>query len=261
MQEALGILEKASNSCVLQPTVAILCGDVSLEQDNADACCQLRKGGAMPDVFTQWHTQTSGAALSGDVAFDRGCESIHFDVAIGRSYENRGIRNDCHDFFALSLAIPMADGGASQHSGARESGAPQPAANLRLRRKTTVTPGVRKPAFNKQSQRPAWFPGIFRALSAKERACVASFAGAFRKAAAMDFYITKYQGKPMETLTPLFQCMTDGVIRLERQEEVEEAEAEEAEAETDGDPAPKKRKTKEDVIRRARRLTLSLIHI
>ena len=60
----------------------------------------------------------------------------------------------------------------------------------------------------------------------------------------------------MESMTPLFQCMTDGVKRLERQEEVEKAEAEEAKAVTDGEPAPKQRKTKEDVVRRARRLTI-----
>ena len=52
-----------------------------------------------------------------------------------------------------------------------------------------------------------------------------SFAGSFRKAASMDFYITKYQGKPMESLTPLFKSMTEGVIRLERQEAAEQAEA------------------------------------
>ena len=44
----------------------------------------------------------------------------------------------------------------------------------------------------------------------------------------MDFYITKYQCKAMEALTPLFKCMTDGVHRLERQEEQEEVEAERA---------------------------------
>ena len=38
----------------------------------------------------------------------------------------------------------------------------------------------------------------------------------------MDFYITKYQCKAMEALTPLFKCMTDGANRLERQEEQEE---------------------------------------
>ena len=56
--------------------------------------------------------------------------------------------------------------------------------------------------------------------------------------------------------------MTDGVIRLERQEEVEEAEAESSRMalanETGGEPAPKQRKTREDVLRRARRLTIRL---
>ena len=78
----------------------------------------------------------------------------------------------------------------------------------------------------------------------------------------MDFYITKYQGKPMESLTPLFQSMTDGVHRLERQEEQEEAEAESARKaaadETGLEPARKQQKTMEDIARRARRLTIRL---
>ena len=48
-----------------------------------------------------------------------------------------------------------------------------------------------------------------------------SFSAAFRKAYAMDFYITKYQGKMMESLTPLFQTMTTGMQRLEQQEKEE----------------------------------------
>ena len=44
----------------------------------------------------------------------------------------------------------------------------------------------------------------------------------------MDFYITKYQGKPMESLMSPSQCMTDGVHRLERKEQEDEAEVENA---------------------------------
>ena len=95
VKEALEIMDTASNSCVVQPTVAILCGDVNLMQDDADACCQLRSGG--PDLLTQWHTQTSSAGLSGDVAFVRGCDSQAFDVTIGQSYPDRGMRKDCHE--------------------------------------------------------------------------------------------------------------------------------------------------------------------
>ena len=44
----------------------------------------------------------------------------------------------------------------------------------------------------------------------------------------MDFYITKSQGKPMESLTPLFKSLTQGIHRLEREEADEEKAAEEA---------------------------------
>jgi hypothetical protein len=46
---------------------------------------------------------------------------------------------------------------------------------------------------------------------------VDSFAAAFQKQYAMDFYMTKYQGKQMKALTPLLQSMAGGVHRLEEQ--------------------------------------------
>ena len=42
----------------------------------------------------------------------------------------------------------------------------------------------------------------------------------------MDYYITKYQGKMMESMTPFFQSLLGGMQRLEqqaRQEQEEEA--------------------------------------
>ena len=62
-------------------------------------------------------------------------------------------------------------------------------------------------------------------MSDAEWASIAGFGASFQKAAAMDFYITKYQGKPMESLTPLFMAMTDGIHRLEQQEQEEEQKA------------------------------------
>jgi hypothetical protein len=100
-------------------------------------------------------------------------------------------------------------------------------------------------------------------LPKTERACIKGFAASFQKAAAMDFYITKYQGKLMEALTPLFLTMTSGIHRLEKQEEQEEAEAEAARKtapDQDGavQHARKQRKTLEDLTRRARRVTIRL---
>ena len=81
----------------------------------------------------------------------------------------------------------------------------------------------------------------------------------------MDFYITKYQGKPMEALTPLFRAMTDGIHRLSKQEAQEEQEAEAARKEAEAahpdgaiQPVRKHRKTVEALTRRARRVTIRL---
>ena len=54
----------------------------------------------------------------------------------------------------------------------------------------------------------------------------------------MDYYITKYQGKMMQSMTPLFAAMTQGIRKLEEQEE-------QAEQLADKDPAEEPaRKTK-----------------
>ena len=52
----------------------------------------------------------------------------------------------------------------------------------------------------------------------------------FRKMHAMDYYITKYQGKMMQSMTPLFAAMTQGIRKLEEQEQ-------QAEQLADKDPA------------------------
>ena len=44
----------------------------------------------------------------------------------------------------------------------------------------------------------------------------------------MDCYITKYQGKPMQSLAPLFMTMLSGIHRLEEQEKQEQHEADAA---------------------------------
>lgn len=78
----------------------------------------------------------------------------------------------------------------------------------------------------------------------------------------MDFYITKYQGKMMTSLTPLFQTMTSGIHRLEEQEK-EEAEKsrvalEESIAQGHQCLPAKQRKTQADAAARARRVCVRL---
>ena len=82
-----------------------LTGDTNLSSTLADTVVQPEHG--EPDVLKDWHTETSTAALSGDVAFIKGAPSEAFEIGIGRSYPNRGIRQDMHDCFGFKLRIPL----------------------------------------------------------------------------------------------------------------------------------------------------------
>jgi hypothetical protein len=174
-----------------------------------------------------------------------------------------------------ATATPPASRGVLQPAavaGADEAAPePLPKQKKRLTKKTPdlhrrKTPDLyRRPALvRKLGDCPAWFPSA-GTLSIAERVCIKGFAASFQKAAAMDFYITKYQSKPMEILTPLLMPMTGEIHRLEKQEEQEEAEAQagrQAAANQDGDasqPAKKKpRKTLKELQRRARRVTIRI---
>ena len=61
----------------------------------------------------------------------------------------------------------------------------------------------------------------------------------------------------MESLTPLFTNLTEGVHRLERQEAEEEAAEEQARI-SSMEPARKQRKTRGDLARTCRRFTIRL---
>ena len=99
-----------------------------------------------------------------------------------------------------------------------------------------------------------WLSGCdFQHIAADVGPMLENFAAAFRKAFAIDFYITKYQGKMMQSLTPLFQTMTEGLHRLAEEEKAEDAKAEEDRLQN---AQAKRRKTNADVKYRARRVTI-----
>jgi len=80
---------------------------VNLDKSACDTIVQKQAGD--PSVATQWQVMTSNAALSGDVLFIKGAFGEALNVSVGASYEDRGIRRDCHDFFGVTLSIPMFD--------------------------------------------------------------------------------------------------------------------------------------------------------
>jgi hypothetical protein len=108
----------------------------------------------------------------------------------------------------------------------------------------------------KQKRGVKWLYGCDASkLDSKE---LLSFSAAFRKAYAMDFYITKYQGKMMESLTPLFQTMATGVQRLEQQEKEEAEKALLSLPDDTSQGALKKRRTQAEESARARRVCVRL---
>ena len=70
---------------------------------------------------------------------------------------------------------------------------------------------------------------------------------------AMDYYITKNQGKMMQSMTPLFAAMTQGIRKLEEQEE-------QAEQLADEDPAEEPARTKTKNKRRSAKAGAAEVH-
>ncbi len=144
--------------------------------------------------------------------------------------------------------------------------ASEPAPRRRLTKKTAPkkTSGAIKAVVLRRCNNGGkkWLYGC-GSLQPEDAAVVESFQAAFQKAFSMDFYITKYQGKMMESMTPLFQAMLGGMHRLEQQEkEEQEEETRRALAEADADDEEhsraKRRRTGEDLARRARRVCIRL---
>ena len=80
---------------------------MNLDKATGDSLLQTEFGD--PSLETKWQVMTSNAALSGDVLFIKGAFGEALNVSVGASYEDRGIRRDCHDFFGVALSIPMSD--------------------------------------------------------------------------------------------------------------------------------------------------------
>ena len=151
------MLEQRADSGVVQPTVCVLTGDVNLSKNVATALVQPDVG--EPDLLKHWHTEASNAAKSGDVAFVKGTASKAWDVSIGASYEDRGMRKDSHDFFGMTLNVPLVqvpsspmlppmpttniptEPGKAEHSASASSGAPQIAFTIDLKEDWAIDEG------------------------------------------------------------------------------------------------------------------------
>ena len=103
VREAMLKMEELEHSGAFQPAALVLVGDPNLAGDNAQQCTQAAHDTENP-VLQMWHIQSSNNELGGDVLFCKGGASTPFDVPIGASYQDRGMRNDSHDCFAIALS-------------------------------------------------------------------------------------------------------------------------------------------------------------
>ena len=96
----------------LRKSVNILLGDFNLTAEQTNKICQGVEG--VPNYDAQWHCQAANAGLGGDVMLVSGSDSEVFDIAIGKSYDDRGMRNDSHDAFGVTVNVPVLLGDVTQ---------------------------------------------------------------------------------------------------------------------------------------------------
>ena len=141
---------------------------------------------------------------------------------------------------------------ASEHGGSKEA------------KKAEKTAGAKRRGDFKDAGAGLVALGVYLggAVSAEAAQVLQSTTDAFRKAMAMDYYITKYQSKMMEASAPLFKTLLPGIRRLAAEQEQEEAEekARTRAREVAGEEPQtrKRRRTMEEIRARARKHVLRL---
>jgi len=117
-----------------QPVIRCLVGDFNLSAEDAlNATQAARECAAYSSVqrrygLHKWAAQASHHGRSGDVMLCAGALVQQMTIPIGCSYDDRGMRSDCHDVVGAELFVPLA-GGPPQRARPAPSGASQPAAS------------------------------------------------------------------------------------------------------------------------------------
>ena len=98
-------------SGVSQPAV-VLVGDTNLSRQVAQELTESLQPRRMdgeplhpPTWQNAWHVHTTDAERFGDLIFCYGCHAEAFELGIGASWNDRGISNDAHDTFGITLTF------------------------------------------------------------------------------------------------------------------------------------------------------------
>jgi len=87
-----------------QPVAFVLVGDSNLSQQQGEEAVQVLQP-ASPCWNNVWHVHASTAKRSGDILFVKGAHAEAFDLPVGVSYPDTGVRRDCHDAIGVELRI------------------------------------------------------------------------------------------------------------------------------------------------------------
>jgi hypothetical protein len=88
-----------------QHVARLLVGDCNLRQAEGEEAVQpLQPDDARWDNV--WHVHSTLAARGGDILFVKGANSDFFELPVGASHADRGVRNDDHDSFGVQLRLP-----------------------------------------------------------------------------------------------------------------------------------------------------------
>ena len=109
--EALEILQRKAetenqraNGDDSQPVVCVLVGDTNLRKaDGEEAVQSLQPPDKHAEYDNVWHVHSTIAKLGGDILYVKGGHAALFELPVGASHLDRGVRNDDHDAFGVEI--------------------------------------------------------------------------------------------------------------------------------------------------------------
>lgn len=123
VKEAMRQMERMEQIIAKPNCTLVLLGDFHLIKIQDEDAAQKFKQQPL-ELNKQWHVQTSMSGKRGDLLFVNGAKSCVFDIPIGASYASKGMCNDVHDAFGVTLVIRTSNAvtWVSQPWGAQSSG-------------------------------------------------------------------------------------------------------------------------------------------
>jgi len=118
VKEALKILERKAateearerraNGGASQSVVCILVGDTNLLTTDGEAAVQsLQPPVKQATLNNVWQVHGTNAQLGGDILFVKGANAALFELPVGASHRDRGVRNDNHDAFGVQIRVKV----------------------------------------------------------------------------------------------------------------------------------------------------------